>query len=322
MKNKDTAQRFAKDMDNGVHKAGSGEWKGSGEYRELLELGQVLAEHDFSRNTDQQAVWSKVRSRTGKVQAGSRRSPFRSFKRPAMIAASLLVACAVSASVVNPTFAQEILGRVLQTINLGHIIANEMDPDQIPEIPEEMKGKIYDKDGRPVVSFDQEIERGQIFTADGEPIVNFVDGKPVTQKEQDVLDKEKAAGIFSVKTLAELNEYAAFEVKLPEYLPEGIAFDHGELYKGKEGISGKYVDLIFTSEKKGIKFWMQQSYADHETAYEMSTDGKIEQVKVNGIDAVLMNSKSLDWEADGVLYSLSTQGLDREEIMQIAESIR
>lgn len=322
MKNKDTAQHFANDMDNGVHKAASGEYKGSMEYRELLELGQVLSEHDFSRNSDQQAVLSKVRSRAGKMQANSRKPANRSFKRPAAIVASLVVAFAISGAAVRPAFAQEVLSRVLQSINLGHIIVSEMDTNLIPEMPEEMRGKIYDKDGHPIESFDQKIEKGQIFTADGEPVVDFVDGKPVTQKEQDVLDKAEAESIFSVKTLAELNQYAAFNVKLPEYLPDGITFDHGEFYKHGDGVNGKYLNLYFSSEKKGKKLWMQQRYADRETAYEMSTDGKVEQVKVNGIDAVLMNNRSLDWEANGVLYGFSTRGLDRDEIIRIAESIR
>ncbi|MNY82618.1 hypothetical protein D3C86_2248380 [compost metagenome] len=54
----------------------------------------------------------------------------------------------------------------------------------------------------------------------------------------------------------------------------------------------------------------------------MSTSGKMEKVKVNGVDAVMMNDRTLDWEADGVLYGITTHGLERSEVLKIAESIR
>ncbi|CQR53450.1 hypothetical protein PRIO_1375 [Paenibacillus riograndensis SBR5] len=87
-------------------------------------------------------------------------------------------------------------------------------------------------------------------------------------------------------------------------------------------MNGKYLDLIFTSEKIGQKLSMQFRYSDEETAYEMSTSGKMEKVQVNGADAVMMDDRSLHWEADGVLYAMNTCGLERSEVLKIAESIR
>lgn len=66
---------------------------------------------------------------------------------------------------------------------------------------------------------------------------------------------------------------------------------------------------------------MQLRLANEENAFSMATDDKVEQVKLKGTDAVLVGGRSLDWEANGVMYGLSTRGLDRAEVLKIAESI-
>jgi len=66
---------------------------------------------------------------------------------------------------------------------------------------------------------------------------------------------------------------------------------------------------------------MQQRHADEETAYEMSTNGTIENAKINGVDAVLNNGKAVDWEANGVLYGVTSASLDKDDLIKVAESI-
>lgn len=287
---------------------------------ELLELEQFLAQQDFSRDSNKAAILRQVRSRSLQEQEELKMSIKQRFRRPAMIVASLLVAGIVSVSFVRPSFAQELLVRALKTVNMGHITASTMNPDYKPEFPEAWKGKIFDQDGHPVTSFDH--KQGAIFNADGEAIVDFDGDTLITQSEKEQRDKEQAARIFAVKEPAELDQYALFKVKLPEYLPEGFTFDHGEFYKGDEGVNGQVVELFFDSPEKGKRIWMQLRLSNKGNAYEMSTDGTIEQVELKGIDAVLMNNKDLDWEANGVLYGLSTRGLNRAEVLKIAESIR
>ncbi|MEK3795675.1 DUF4367 domain-containing protein [Paenibacillus sp. FSL R7-0204] len=104
-------------------------------------------------------------------------------------------------------------------------------------------------------------------------------------------------------------------------LPEGFAFDHGEFYKDEEGVSGQIVELFFNSKDKNKRIWMQLRLANEENAFSMATDDKVEQVKLKGTDAVLVSDRSLDWEINGVMYGLSTRGLDRAEVLKIAESI-
>ncbi|MNC75009.1 hypothetical protein D3C75_1264690 [compost metagenome] len=87
-------------------------------------------------------------------------------------------------------------------------------------------------------------------------------------------------------------------------------------------MNGKYLNLFFTSKNEKQDITMYLCISEKETAYEISTSGKMEKVKVNGVDAVMMNDRSLDWEADGVLYNIATHGLEPSEVLKIAESIR
>ncbi|HBS47437.1 MAG TPA: hypothetical protein DEA91_28675, partial [Paenibacillus sp.] len=42
---------------------------------------------------------------------------------------------------------------------------------------------------------------------------------------------------------------------------------------------------------------------------------------INGIDAVLYNGKAVDWEANGVLYGVTSASLDKDDLIKVAESI-
>lgn len=316
---KDNMQEFAKAVDEGVHLKNTADWSGPAESLELLELGRALAGQDYSK-AHKAAVLAKVQSHINLKQEAKPMKIKTGWKRPAMVMASLLVAGALSVSFVKPSYAQELLGRVLQSINLGNIIAHEMDTAQISDFPKEWEGKLFDKEGNVITSDSKKVD--EIYNAAGEQVVNFDGDKLITKSEQERLDKEAAERIVAVKSRAELDQYAMFKVKLPEYLPEGFAFDRGEFYKSEEGVNGKYVDLFFSSEHEGQDLKMQFRYSDKETAYEISTRMSIETVKINGVDAAMIDNRNLDWEADGVLYGISSHGLDRDEVLKIAESLR
>lgn len=320
MNTKDKIQKFARDLDEGLHLKDRSCWNESAESLELLELGKALAGQDFS-NSHRTAVLSKVQSSAHFKQEVTNMKIKSRLRRPAMIMASILIAGGLSISFVKPSFAEELFGRVLQKINLVNIIASEMDPDVAPPFPEEWKGKLFDKDGNVITSFTKKL--GEVYNADGEQIVNFDGDKLITKSEQEQRDKETAERMLAVKSQAELDRYALFKVKLPEYLPEGFAFDRGEFYTSEEGaVNGKYLILFFTSKNKKQDIKMHLCISDKETAYEISTSGKMEKVRVNGVEAVMMNDRTLDWEADSVLYDIATHGLKPSEVLKIAESIR
>lgn len=123
---------------------------------------------------------------------------------------------------------------------------------------------------------------------------------------------------------SKLNEYTIFDVGFASVFTRGYTFDRAEFYKDSNGdvIHSKYINLYFVNEATDEIISMQQRHADSETAYEMSTDGTIEKVKINGVDAVLVNGKGLDWEANGVLYGVTSASLDKNDLIKVAESIR
>ncbi|AIQ72746.1 DUF4367 domain-containing protein [Paenibacillus odorifer] len=320
MNSKDIQQKFSADLDESIYGAAN-DLKGAGEYKELLELGRVLAHKDFSEGSDKTAILNKARRKyAGQKEEKGLRTKHR-LRRPAVMLATLLVVSVLSVTFVQPSFAQELLMKVLQTINLGHIVAHEVEFSADSNvIPDDFKGKIFDSKGNALVTLDAAQKAGDIYNADGEKIVGVEDGRLVTQSER---DQEKAELLIE-RDSSKLNEYTIFNVGLPEYLPDGYTFDRAEFYKDSNGevINSKYINLYFVNEATDEIISMQQRHADSETAYEMSTDGTIEKVKINGADAVLVNGKGLDWEANGVLYGVTSASLDKNDLIKVAESIR
>ncbi|MNB93990.1 hypothetical protein D3C75_411340 [compost metagenome] len=320
MNSKDIQQKFSADLDESIYGAAN-DLKGAGEYKELLELGRVLAHKDFSEGSDKTAILNKARRKyAGQKEEKGLRTKHR-LRRPAVMLATLLVVSVLSVTFVQPSFAQELLMKVLQTINLGHIVAHEVEFSADSNvIPDDFKGKIFDSKGNALVTLDAAQKAGDIYNADGEKIVGVEDGRLVTQSER---DQEKAELLIE-RDSSKLNEYTIFDVGLPAYLPEGYTFDRAEFYKDSNGdvINSKYINLYFVNEATDEIISMQQRHADSETAYEMSTDGTIEKVKINGADAVLVNGKGLDWEANGVLYGVTSASLDKNDLIKVAESIR
>jgi hypothetical protein len=107
-------------------------------------------------------------------------------------------------------------------------------------------------------------------------------------------------------------------------LPEGYEFDRAEFYKDDNGVveNSKYITLYFTNKKTGEKIYIPQRFADEETAYSTGAS-KVEEIKINGVDAVLYDDRNIDWEANGVIYGISAKGkITRDELIKIAESIK
>lgn len=320
MNSKEIQQKFSVDLDDIIH-GELNDLQDEGESKELLKLGRALAHKDFSEGSDKTAILNQARRRLNRQREETGLRTKHRLRRPAVILATLLVACVLSVTFVQPSFAQEMLHKVLKTINLGHIVAHEVEYSaENNVIPEELRGKIFDSNGNALVTLDAAQEASDIYNADGEKIVGFSDGKWITESEKDQVKSK----MLIVKDSAKLNEYTVFKVGLPEYLPEGYVFDRAEFYKDESGEvkNSKYIDLYFVKEATDEVIFMQQRHADEETAFEMSTNGKIEKLQINGVDAVMINDKAVDWEANGVLYDVSAANLDKDEIVKVAESIR
>ncbi|QAT63263.1 DUF4367 domain-containing protein [Acidilutibacter cellobiosedens] len=289
------------------------------EYKELLKLGSILENKDFSKKSDKRMVYIKTLKNIN--NCGGDRIMRKSNKtKKFAVAASVAVICF---SLMQTSFAQDLLAKIVNSISLKHINVEQIEEPETYQIPEELKGKIFDKDGNPIKEFSKSYADDGVYTADGEKIVDFKDGKIITESDE-VNNRED--NYMIVKDQEKLNDYTCFKVILPQYLPEGYEFDRAEFYKGENGVvkDSKYIDLYFVNKETGKQIFMQQRFADEETAYSMSTGDKIEKVKINGIDAIISDGGNIDWENNGVLYSMHMHGKDisRSEIIKAAESVK
>ncbi len=324
MSKKSIEDKFSMDIDayfNGIEKQNKLELE---EYSELLELGKSLADKDFSKNSNKEEVFNKTLKNISKYKGESIMKKSNKFKHIITKVASFALVCILGFSAMQTSFAQDVVGKIVKTISLGHIVIYEDEHtegvEQYP-VPDKLKGKIFDKDGNPLEVIPRNIEK--IFTVDGEEIdsVDHLTGEIKTVVEEEKLRQENN---LIVKDSGKLNDYTCFNVILPSYLPEGYEFDRAEFYKDENGIveDSKYISLYFTNGKAEEYIFMNQRFADEETAYEAGGEN-VEELKINGVDAVMYNDRNIDWEANGVIYGLSGRGkITKDELIKIAGSIK
>lgn len=288
------------------------------EYKELLELGKTLSNNDFSKNSDKEKIYNRSLENMKKYRGEDK---MKKSKKIIIKAASFALICILGVTTMRTSFAQELVDKVVSFISIGHVTVYE-DPvhnkGEVILVPEELKGKIFDKDGNPI----EEITVGNppaIYTADGEKIA-FIETE--TMKIVTDAEVERENNNLVVEDVDKLNDYTCFEVVLPKYLPDGYEFDRAEFFRDENEVveNTKYISMYFTNNETEQFIYMQQRFADEETAYETGGQ-KVEKIKINGVDAILYDN-SLDWEDNGVIYMLNGRGIPRDELIKTAESFK
>ena len=288
--------------------------------RELQALEFQLYNQDFSLVSNKEKVRRNVLTKVNRKEVIAMKKTISMKKISGIVAVALIGTALLS----QTAFAKEIMENIVKMISLGSIevVQYEMPDIESYPFPQVLEGKLFDQEGKPVTTFDKEIEA--VYTKDGEKIVDIDmnTGKLTTEKEA---ASYEANNTLVVKDKNLLNQYTCFEVKLPSYLPDGYVFDHAEFDKeaDKEVKDSKYISLYFINQATEESIYMQQRYADEETAYSIGTDEIVEEVQVSGIKAIMTGENSIDWEANGVLYGMSTHGkVEKEQLIKIAESIK
>jgi hypothetical protein len=195
------------------------------------------------------------------------------------------IICVMGVTIAQSSYAQSFVNKVLNRITVGHIEAIQEDYSEV-----ENDHAVYNNSS-------------------------------VVKKDDGTKD-----GMLIVKDTNKLNDYTCFNVILPKYLPEGYEFARAEFYKDEDGnvSKGKYIDLYFGNKETGKEVFMQQRFADEETAFTISTGENIEKVKINNVEGIVNGNYNVDWEYNGVIYGISTKkaGIDKSEVIKIAESIK
>lgn len=288
------------------------------EYTDLLELGVALSEAGHPGAGQKDAMLQRVMSSAPSGGANLRRAPRRRWARTGAVAAA---SCLLAVMLLAPTsFAGVWMRSAIQTITLGHNTFSQMEetpPEAVP-FPAELKGKLFTKDGKPVEEWAG--HEKPFYTADGEEIAGVANGKIITRKQME--EEESASEVIRIADAADIPEYTVFQAALPAYVPEGFVFDRAEVYKKGD----KYLEIYYLNPATGKTIHIQERHADEETAYAMSTEHKVEQVRVSGVDAVIIGGRTIDWEQDGVLYSILTGKsgvkLDNSQLIRMAESMK
>lgn len=287
---------------------------------EIQALESQLYNQDFSLVSNKEKVRRNVLTKVNRKEAIVMKRRINMKKISGIVAAALIG----TALLAQTTFAKEVMERIVKIISLNNIevVQYEMPNIEGHPLPEVLEGKLFDQEGKPVTTFSKEVEA--VYTKDGEKIahIDMDTGKLTTEKEKTLYEVNNT---LVVKDKNLLSQYTCFEVRQPSYLPEGYAFDRAEFYKeaDKEVKDSKYITLYFINQATGEYIYMQQRYADEETAYSVGTDKVVEEVQVNGMKAILTGENSIDWEADGVLYGMNTHGkIEKEQLIKIAESIK
>lgn len=320
MNKKSIEDKFSIDMDayfNGIEDPNESNTQ---EYNQILKLGKTLADEDFSKNSNKEAVFNKVLKNINENKGDNNMKKLNKKSYIAKVA-SVAAVSIISVSLIKPAFAREVADKVIRTISLGHVSVIQVESPKIENmpVPDEYKGKIFDKHGNKIEIVTKE-NADEMYTAKGEKIAEFVNGKIITVEQEKKLRKE---GVLEVKDPNEINKHACFKVVLPSYLPEGYKFDRAEFSKGNEGeILDKFVNLYFVNGKTGKTMYMQQRFAC-EGMNSVSDAEKVEKIKINGVDAVISNDRYIDWEYNKVIYSLSVKGnITKDELIKIAQSIK
>lgn len=246
---------------------------------------------------------------------------------------SALAACVALVVVFSQTaIAKDFFSNIISSVSTGHNQFFKVDDSGMKMmLPDEIKGKLFDKDGNPVTVY----KNGEkLYDAEGCEISDVpryitetlgidtltMNGEKVKVQvkaaDKDVLKEAEEAGQNVVYEVDKMNEFLNFSPKLPGYVPENFEFFGATA-------DGDYLFLYYREQETGNYFVIHERAINDETAFSQSTDGTLIETTVNGSKAVLMDGKSLDWEADGISISVMGRNvINTADIYKIADSIK
>lgn len=326
MKVKSFEDKFSAEIDGYIQGIETVNKSKSQEYNDLLKIGKTLVDTDFSAKSNEDEVFNRV-VKNFENKGDNNMKKCNKRKRPAVMAASLAATVLITGSLMQTSFAKEMASKILKSFNVGNytaVILDEKDEPSEFNVPDEIKGQIFDKDGKVIDVFTKE-NRDKLYTKTGEKIayINVKEKRIITEVEAEKEEKERESRNVEFKDINKANEKLCFKAKLPTYLPEGFKFEKAELIGDKDEISDKYVSLYFKNEKTGKTIYMQQRWLCEETQCYGNSD-KVEEVNINGVKALLSDDRNLDWSYDNVMIFLASKksGISKAEIIKIAESMK
>ena len=250
---------------------------------------------------DKQEVYVKMKNKQRKQ-----------YKKPAIAAACALLI----ATLPFTSFGSGIVNTVRQAvIPSGRIVINEDEPAVAIPFPEELKGKVFDKEGNEITDLEVLKKAEHVYSKDGREIVgsNYDEATRTGEVTFEYADevKKDTGDKAPVKEIAKKLSFnpLVFSDKY-NYVESEIFADPGTL--------SDYV--AFTYEKDGKTIYLNERISSPETAYETGGEGKIYEVNVDGVK-VIIQGREANFERDGLLVSVSARGADKDDLIAMVKDL-
>ena len=249
---------------------------------------------------DKQEVYVKMKKKQRKQ-----------YKKPAIAAACALLI----ATLPFTSFGGGIVNTVRQAVSpSGRIVVNEDEPAVAIPFPEELKGKVFDKDGNEITDLEVLKKAEHVYSKDGREIVgsNYDEATRTGEVTFEYADEAKSTG-----DKAPVEEIAKKLNFNPLVFSDKYNYVESEVF-ADPGTLSDYVS--FTYEKDGKTIHLHERISSPETAYETGGEGKIVEVNVDGVK-VIIQGHDADFERDGLLVSISAGGADNDDLIAMVKDL-
>ena len=250
---------------------------------------------------DKQEVYVKMKKKQRKQ-----------YKKPAIAAACALLI----ATLPFTSFGGGIVNTVKQVVSpSGRIVINEDEPAVAIPFPEELKGKVFDKEGNEITDLEVLKKAEHVYSKDGREIVgsNYDEATRTGEVTFEYADevKKDTGDKAPVKEIAKKLSFN------PLVFSEKYNYVESEIF-ADPGTLSDYVS--FTYEKDGKTIHLHERISSPETAYETGGEGKIYEANVNGVK-VIIQGREANFERDGLLISVSAGGADKDDLIAMVKDL-
>ena len=247
---------------------------------------------------DKQEVYVKMKKKQRKQ-----------YKKPAIAAACALLI----ATLPFTSFGGGIVNTVRQAVSpSGRIVVNEDEPAVAIPFPEELKGKVFDKEGNEITDLDVLKNAEHVYSKDGREIV----GSDYDEATGEVTFAY-AGEAYPAADKAPVKEIAKKLSFNPLVFSDKYNYVESKIF-AEPGTLSDYV--AFTYEKDGKTIYLNERVSSPENAYETGGEGKIYEVNVNGVK-VIIQGRDADFERDGLLVSISAEGADKDDLIAMVKDL-
>ena len=247
---------------------------------------------------DKQEVYAKMKNKQKKQ-----------YRKPAIAAACALLI----ATLPFTSFGGGIVNTVKQVVSpSGRIVINEDEPAVAIPFPEELKGKVFDKEGNEITDVEVLKKAEHVYSKDGREIVNSTYDKATGEVTFEYADEAKSTG-----DKAPVEEIAKKLNFNPLVFSDKYNYVESEIF-AEPGTLSDYV--FFTYEKDGKTIYIDERVSSPENAYETGGEDKIYEVNVNGVKVIIQGHEA-NFERDGLLLSISAGGADKDDLIAMVKDL-